>query len=144
MTESLKAAIANAKAKAAAVKKPKVKPKARAARVMPATRSGSSATPSRIAKPPAIPRQATPARQVVEYPCLCGCGDTTDRFFRRGHVARYVRYLQLARELRADQTPADVMPKTLFDMLGPWKKLSRGGWVPTVKNYTKLRTEVKP
>lgn len=73
-----------------------------------------------------------------DYPCLCQCGERTLRYFRRGHVSRFRNWLKRARHPSV-AAPEHVMPRDVAEALGPWRQMSRGGWLPATTNYKVLR-----
>jgi len=69
-------------------------------------------------------------------PCLCGCGAPCADYFVQGH---YTRWRHLMSRIEYGEILAHrVLPRKVFEALGPWKPSKHGGLKPS-KDYWALR-----
>lgn len=110
----------------------KTKTKTRAKRKTSTQRKSTAA--KTLAKAKTKSRVKASANGRGTFPCLCGCGETTARYFAIGHDSRFKGWL--SRIAAGTHKPSDFFDAATIKKLGPWKN-----GVPK-NSYTVLRPEL--
>lgn len=79
----------------------------------------------------------------ARLPCVCGCGELSTSFLKRGHFKRVLGFL---RDIKAGTLKPEKAfgSKQLAAAYGPWSPTRGGGLVPATKgNYAKVRANLE-
>lgn len=132
-------AVPAAKKEALADKLAKLREKA-AAKKSSSSKKAVAAAKSRAKVNPATLTKRTATQRPKNVPCLCGCGGKTEKFFLRGHVFKYNKYLgEIA---RGEAKPSTHFPPEQIEAMGPWLNTKAGGKKPTTSLPAKVRAKL--
>lgn len=74
----------------------------------------------------------------ARLPCVCGCGELSTSFLKRGHFKRVLGFL---RDIKAGTLKPEKAfgSKQLAAAYGPWTTLKSGGMKPATTDYAVVR-----
>jgi len=86
-------------------------------------------------------KAAATATRNGKLPCICGCGELTASFLKRGHFKRVLGFL---RDIRAGEIKPEKAfgSKQLAAAYGPWVTLKSRGMKAGTTDYAKVRANL--